>query len=218
MTVSNKKILDKIRKCLALAKSSNPHEAAVALRQAQKLMQAHNVSEQDVDLLNVQAFCTTAGRAKKPARWMHGLVAVVCKAFEVEAIFQSLYEGGAAVKFIGIDEKPEVAGYAFDVLYRQLVRDRNAHIKQQSRCKPATKTRRGDLFAEAWVGAVHDHIVKFAQPIPDAHKTLIKSYLDKRHSNRVDAITKKHTAKRNDWQSEMAGYKQGKKCTVESWR
>ncbi|WP_252473542.1 DUF2786 domain-containing protein, partial [Microbulbifer okhotskensis] len=32
-------ILRKIKRCLALAKSSNPNEAATALRQAQTLMQ-----------------------------------------------------------------------------------------------------------------------------------------------------------------------------------
>ncbi|MCE6577430.1 DUF2786 domain-containing protein, partial [Acinetobacter baumannii] len=32
-------IIDKISKCLALSKSANEHEAAVALKQAQTLMQ-----------------------------------------------------------------------------------------------------------------------------------------------------------------------------------
>ena len=32
------KIIGKIKKCLALSKSSNPHEAAIALGQAEKMM------------------------------------------------------------------------------------------------------------------------------------------------------------------------------------
>ena len=44
----SEKILDKIKKCLALASSANEHEAAAALRQAQKLMQAHGLTDQDV--------------------------------------------------------------------------------------------------------------------------------------------------------------------------
>jgi len=34
----NKNIMDKINKCLRLAKSNNSHEAAAAMRQAQALM------------------------------------------------------------------------------------------------------------------------------------------------------------------------------------
>lgn len=38
-------IIDKISKCLALSKSANEHEAAIALRQAQALMQKYKISE-----------------------------------------------------------------------------------------------------------------------------------------------------------------------------
>ena len=48
--MDQEKIIDKIKKCLALAKSDNPHEAATALRQAQKLMEQHNLTEQDISL------------------------------------------------------------------------------------------------------------------------------------------------------------------------
>ena len=42
--------LKKIKKCLALSRSANEHEAAVALRQAQHLMREHGLREQDVSL------------------------------------------------------------------------------------------------------------------------------------------------------------------------
>ena len=115
-----RKILEKIRKCLALAKSSNPHEAAAALRQAQKLMAAHKLSEQDIDLLSVKSARANAGRAQKPPKWQHMLVGVICEAFSVEAIFRSgFFQKETEVEFIGIEEAPEVASYAYDVLRRQ---------------------------------------------------------------------------------------------------
>lgn len=46
----DKRIIDKIHKCLALGKSSNEHEAAAAMRQAQKLMEMHDISEREVEL------------------------------------------------------------------------------------------------------------------------------------------------------------------------
>lgn len=42
------KVLDKIQKCLALSKSPNEHEAAAALRQAQKLMEKHGITDADL--------------------------------------------------------------------------------------------------------------------------------------------------------------------------
>lgn len=43
MPADNEKIVDKIRKLLALSKSSNPHEAAVALQKATALMEEHQI-------------------------------------------------------------------------------------------------------------------------------------------------------------------------------
>jgi hypothetical protein len=43
-TEANDAIIRKIEKCLALSKSSNEHEAAAALRQATKLMEAYNIT------------------------------------------------------------------------------------------------------------------------------------------------------------------------------
>jgi hypothetical protein len=40
--------INKVRKCLRLAESSNAHEAAAARRQAAKLMQQHHITARDV--------------------------------------------------------------------------------------------------------------------------------------------------------------------------
>ena len=44
------KILGKIKKCLALSGSSNPNEAATALRQAHALMAKHGVSTHEITM------------------------------------------------------------------------------------------------------------------------------------------------------------------------
>lgn len=41
------RIMRKIERCLALSQSANAHEAGIALRQAQRLMAANGLSEQD---------------------------------------------------------------------------------------------------------------------------------------------------------------------------
>lgn len=213
--MSRDKNLNKIRKCLALSKSSNPHEAAAALRQAKKLMSQYGVSEQDIDLLNVKKFGAKSGNANKPPKWMHMLVAVICEAFSVDAFFKNdLLIRGAEVQFIGIDEAPEIAGYAYDVLRRQLVKDRSEHVKKQSRCKPATKTRRGDLFAENWVMGVHHIVMQFAAPMSEKHKQLIETYKNANHKNLRSSKPREHKAKGNDWQSQDAGYSKGRNAKI----
>ncbi|PIQ39489.1 MAG: hypothetical protein COW58_11430 [Thalassolituus sp. CG17_big_fil_post_rev_8_21_14_2_50_53_8] len=210
-----RKILEKIRKCLALAKSSNPHEAAAALRQAQKLMAAHKLSEQDIDLLSVKSARANAGRAQKPPKWQHMLVGVICEAFSVEAIFRSgFFQKETEVEFIGIEEAPEVASYAYDVLRRQLTRDRAEHVRKQKRCKPATKSRRGDLFAEQWVVAVYSVIADFISPVSEKHKTLIAEYKNKNHAELKALKPKEHSAKGNDLQSQNEGYRKGKEAQL----
>lgn len=40
--------MDKIKKCIALAQSSNPHESEAAMRQARKLMEKYRLEISDV--------------------------------------------------------------------------------------------------------------------------------------------------------------------------
>jgi len=48
MMKNNKKIIDKICKCLRLSESGNPNEAALALRQATSMMKKHGISDTQV--------------------------------------------------------------------------------------------------------------------------------------------------------------------------
>ena len=43
--MEHRKIIDKICKCLRLSESGNPYEAAMALRQAHRLMRKYRISE-----------------------------------------------------------------------------------------------------------------------------------------------------------------------------
>lgn len=69
------RIIDKIRKCLALSNSANEHEAAAALRQAQKLMELYRVSDAELLAAGVGEASTHAGASRKPSSWENGLAA-----------------------------------------------------------------------------------------------------------------------------------------------
>ncbi|HCS0104737.1 TPA: DUF2786 domain-containing protein, partial [Escherichia coli] len=52
MTDQNKHI-EKLKKLLALAASGNPHEAALALRRARKLMDVHGITHSDIAMSDI---------------------------------------------------------------------------------------------------------------------------------------------------------------------
>lgn len=67
--MDHKKALDKIKKLLRLANSSNPHEAAAAMRQARALMEKHQLDQTDVDIADIEEHGTRSGSKMKPALW-----------------------------------------------------------------------------------------------------------------------------------------------------
>lgn len=158
------KIIDKIKKCLALSASSNEHEAAAALRQAKKLMEAHGISDLDMQAAEAGEARSRAGGFKKPANWESWLSSKIADAFACRVIlgYDQVLHGGAWT-FIGTGAAPEIAEYAFRVLFRQVKAARSAHIKNRlQRCKKFTRTRRADLYCEGWVRSVTALIDGFA--------------------------------------------------------
>jgi hypothetical protein len=175
------KIIDKIKKCLALSVSSNEHEAEAALRQARKLMEAHGISDLDMQAAQASERRQRAGAQVKPSNWETGLSSRIARAFGCTVFYYpGFYARRADWVFVGCGAAPEIGGYAFEVLQRQCKRAREQHIKTRlKRCKLATKTRRADLFCEGWVVAVVGKIEAFAGS--QAQSDAIDAYLVTRY-------------------------------------
>lgn len=182
-------IISKIKKCLALAKSDNPHEAASALRQAQKLMEMHNISDIDVQVSDV--YETKAKAATVEAvRWESMLAHLIAEAFGCSMYVSNGYELKNNYQhrrtrdycFIGVSPSADIAQYAFEVLSAQCAKARRRYISSQRKnCKASTKTARGDLFAEGYVRGLHNLVQKFA--VPEGTKELISHYIEQHHSD-----------------------------------
>ncbi len=191
------KIIDKIKKCLALSASSNEHEAAAALRQARKLMEAHNISDAEMLAAGATEHRQRAAAQHTPSRWETHLATCIGDAFGCRTIFGAgwFYEPGSWV-FIGCGAAPEIAGYAFQVLHRQCKRARETYIKTNlKRCKTATKTRRADLFCEGWVITVVGKIEAFAGT--EVQDEAIAAYV----SSKYPALSDLNARNRNDGRS-----------------
>lgn len=213
MNTDREKIIDKIKKCLALAKSSNEHEAAAALRQAQKLMQAHNISDLDMTAAEATEARAKAGAIQRPAGWESYLAGHVADAFGCKLLFTSTWARGGEWAFIGTGASPEVAEYAFKVLLRQGKNARSEYIKTKlKRCKPGTKTRRADLFSEGWVMAVANLVERFSGT--ETNQAAIDAYMASKYPSTATLKTSDRNADRNlrdhEWRDRGAGHLSGK--------
>lgn len=211
----DRKILEKIKKCLALAKSSNANEAASAMRQAQKLMDIHGVSTDDVAISDVESHMAKAGAGKTPPSHVAMLANMVAGAFGAEIVYAPAWDGErwhGRVEFYGMNGAAEVAGYAFEVLGRQLKRDRNAYLATQpKRIKRTTKVRRGDLYAQAWVNAVASQVVPHQRS--EAEDKTIAAYQAKRWEEPLETRQARDNTKNmrsHDHGAIHQGYQDGK--------
>jgi hypothetical protein len=194
--MDHSKAIDKIKKCLRLAASSNPHEAAAAMRQARALMEKFRIEEADVELSDVQEHCTRSGSKINPVQWEANLAGCVRRAYSCELIFMA---GPGEWRFIG--EFAEVASYTMSVLLRQVRQARRDFIASNlKRCKTSTKTKRADVFCDAWVYKVRQQVMEFAgndSPSPAAVAYKLKHHPETEQSTPTNRNTSKHMSNRS---------------------
>lgn len=211
--------LQKIKKCLALAASPEAHEAAAAMRQAQKLMQQFGLTAEDVSLADVEEKGAKACNASLQ-QWEAMLVVLVAQAFGCQYFTSQRRIFGRTERtfvFVGVSPAAEVATYAYEVLARQCAKDRKAHMaKQPKNCKPATKTARGDAYAMGWVAGVKGKLP--APELNERSQQLVQRYQEINHAELGTAAVKDRTKGSNvshrDWHDgiaagERAGLNQG---------
>lgn len=181
--------LAKIKKCLALSKSANEHEAAQALKHAQFLMSEFGLTELDVSLAEV-----SEERVKAPLtvpQWHWKLVHLCGRAFGCDRWHNTNHTGGGFI-FCGTSGRPELAGYAYQVLLRRLKTARREYMATAlSRVRIAkNKTARADEFCAGWVEAVWVGVSLFARS--EAENDLIRQYRER------NGLTDMKTARTRD--------------------
>ena len=208
---ANEKILDKIKKCLALSKSSNPHEAQAALRQARKLMEIHRIESGDVDASMAEEVRMES--AKRPPDWSRKLAATCAEGFGCSIIVSRSYYK-TEFCFVGVNGAAELANYAYDVLARQLQHARKEFVgSMSSRCKLSTKRRQGDIFADTWVKTVYKLIADFSGVDEDAGKA-IDAFKKKNYPELVIEPYKTRKVLARDRNAAVAGYQAAKNAKL----
>ena len=145
--------LRKVMACLRLAKSANPNEAAMALRQARALMREHGLSEDDALAAEISsAGASTSCKASHVPVSLAWLVNIIAAGYGCKTIATFTPGRTVRVEFFGAGMDAKIAAYAFTVLFRQLDAARLAHIRRIR--KRGNRAARGEVFAQAWVEAV----------------------------------------------------------------
>ncbi|ENA7966815.1 DUF2786 domain-containing protein [Salmonella enterica] len=211
MTDNDKdKAIRRLKKLMALTGSSNANEASAALARAQKLMEAHGVTQGDVEILDInESSCDywPVG-ASNPPQYMAYLLQVIKDAFGVDCILL-----GYGVSFYGLYNRPELAAYTFEVLGRQLMKARRDFIKTQNkRIKTSTKTARGDKFAEGWIIAVLNKIEKLARTAREVE--LAERWLEKKYTHTVTRPVRQSGKTRDNDNARNSGYREGKQANL----
>lgn len=178
------KLAEKIKKCLALAKSSNVHEAAAALRQAQKLMELHELSEEDLAGIGIkdEAVDVPLQASKKSIPpTLSQLVTLIGKAFGVKGIVETRIastDKAYRVRYFGQQERVATACYAHTVVYRAVEAAWRAHLKENPFVKQVRLAKAS--FQVGWLCEVVEKIEAIG--FSNIEQNALKSALDKKYS------------------------------------
>lgn len=195
------KVIDKIKKCLALASSDNPNEAATAMRQAQALMRRHGVTSEAVmmsDIGEAESQIRTMAR-NNPAMWECALAVMVAESFGCKVMvlrMQPMQGHRVSAKvlnakgrfvFVGLKAHVEMASYTTEVLTRKCQKARAEFIRTQlegiGKVNRKLSTKAGDEFAKGWVSQITRLVKDFAGPAD--LKKVIDGYIANRTNSKV---------------------------------
>lgn len=210
-------IIEKIKKLLALSKSDNQHEAALALQKAFQLMKAHNITDYDIAMSEVKEAKSQPINGIRVNIIKHKLASLIARLFSCELYYSGLYNGDARkktiVNFVGIDANAEIASYCFDLLERKMNKDRAEYMKTiPKRTKPYNKAKRAHAFCMGWLIPIAEKVVHLV-PVLDVDSKIV-TYMQAKELMTRQA-KKVNTGKKTTAQDAMAdGYNAGSKVNV----
>lgn len=184
-------VIEKIKKLLSLANSSNEHEAALAAAHAQRLLAEHNLGMADIDASHKP---DTADRiemeaAKNLPKWVRYLSSGVCSAFDCQAIH---HPANGKLTFIGVGADAQVAAYTFTFLLRTIKRLCSTYMKQHAGL-PMTARNRELMRQSYYLGAVSTITARLGEqknstPVTSSALVPVKDALIKQAMNEIGNI------------------------------
>jgi hypothetical protein len=156
------RLLEKIKKCLALSASPEPHEAAAAMRQAQKLMALIGVTAEEATAPEMADALVKTREGFGRCLYMSELCHLVERCFGVHTIFER-NPGSAArlnVRYVGPRGLAELAEYTHRVCQRAMDAAWRRHLDERPDHRMASGKR--SSFYVGWVMGVRDKVEAMA--------------------------------------------------------
>lgn len=162
----NRKIISKIKRCLALAESGNKHESSIAKRQADVLISKHGINLQKIEHINESVCLFTANSdCLKPYHVL--LVEALASIHAVEA--RSVYSqkqpsilSEPTRIHVHVDmtgSRPHIQALKKALLLAnfQLIKDREAYLVHiHGNTSDVNRERRMDYFSLGWVSSIFE--------------------------------------------------------------
>lgn len=209
----SERILQKIKKLIALSESKNPNEAATALRMAQKLMAEHNLTMTDVQLQSMASeIIRDINTSEKPPRWSVSLNALVNSTFGVRSIRIHNFLG-KFIEFVGPTDRVQIAAYCYSVLGKLLQKARRDYqASLNKRLKRATKVNRADLYCEGWVCGAASNLSSWR--VSEDEEKLIQSYKNNKHGELKTLQGRDSKDVKRDQDARWDGLKDGRQVKI----
>jgi len=211
--------LRKIQKCLNLSKSSEPHEAARALAQAQKLMEEFSVDHPELLAVGVTEGGAKSRAMKNPPAYEVRLARAVADSFGCNMLFAAGFAMAridGMYRFIGVGPAAQVAGYTFTVLARKLTTARAEYAANKLARYRKNKVAAADQFCDGWVLAVANAVP--AALGDDARDTSLAAYMARTYPELGEMKPRRrelaNVSRATDHR--VNGYIEGKKAKVAS--
>ena len=124
-------IMDRIAKLLAMAESSNPNEAAIALERAQRLMREHQLSSDDISLHAISEQTENVPSMLRDRHLYTTLSQMIVRAFGITCFYTFRNSTINAITYVGPTDRVQSASYTFTVLARQAAQLKKDFVIQQ---------------------------------------------------------------------------------------
>ena len=201
--MDKQKIIDKIHKCLRLADSGNPNEAAMALRQAQAMMRKYKIREEEVRDYQVNEASATSGGYYNPPYWAIALSELVAQAFDCRAYITRAQEQRPSFRFIGVNYAAAVAAYTFTVLFRQLRQARRQYMAELTIDDKQEQLRQGNVFAQAWLFRIAKTVAEFTND--HAAQATVDDYVRQHYGETADCTREPTAPASQDYEVILSG-------------
>lgn len=152
--MDHERIIEKVRKLLALSQSDNEHEAAAAAAKAQALLSEYNLSMSDVPAEETCSMRVTKTKARTRQRledWAFDLAYHTAEAFDCRYLH---YADGHTV-FFGVGADPEVCAWTYHYLYKTLLRMGSSYLRSPQCRRLRASRSKNNARTSYLLGVVH---------------------------------------------------------------